>query len=238
MQDKRPLTAHGFKDSSINPEIVKAWWQQYPEANIGSPTGAHSFVLDIDLPDGPASLESLTAANGPLPATLEQTTGSGGRHLFFKNPEGLELHNSAGKIGNGLDIRAQGGYVILPPSLHQSGNRYQWGQSIKTQEAPAWLIEAITGQPLSSNKPLTVDLTNAPATTIEHLASITAAKKGQRNDTLNRACFAIGQLIARGDFIKKDVIGHLYAAAKAVGLPAGESFRTIQNGIEAGKRIL
>ncbi len=235
-KDKRPLTAHGFKDASFDSEKVQAWWQQYPEANIGSPTGAHSFVLDIDLPDGPASLEALTAANGPLPETLEQTTGSGGKHLFFKIPAGIELHNSASKIGNGIDIRAQGGYVILPPSLHESGNRYQWGQYVQTQEAPAWLIETITGHSLSSNKPLTVDLTNAPATAIEHLAAITAAKEGQRNDALNRACFAIGQLIARGDFTKKNVIGHLYAAAKAVELPAGESFRTIQNGIEAGKK--
>jgi len=126
--NKKPLTAHGFKDATTDPAQIREWWEKWPDASIGMPTGKASglWVLDVDLPDGPASLEALEAKHGKLPPTLTQKTGGGGSQFFFVLPEGRTVKNSAGKIGMGLDIRGEGGYVILPPSDHESGGRYEW----------------------------------------------------------------------------------------------------------------
>jgi putative DNA primase/helicase len=118
-KDKKPLTGHGFKDATTDHAVIQQWWCQYTNALIGMPTGVASglFVLDVDMPYGPASLKELERKYGPLPATVMQKTPSGGRHLFFKHPgKGSKIKNSAGKLGPGLDIRGDGGYVILAPS--------------------------------------------------------------------------------------------------------------------------
>ncbi|WP_291325342.1 hypothetical protein [Desulfovibrio sp. UCD-KL4C] len=76
---------------------------------------------------------------------------------------------------------------------------------------------------------------NAPLSARSHLETIASAKEGQRNDTLNKSCFSIGQLITQGYFTKKEIIKYIYAAAETTGLPTAEYFKTIQNGIQAGK---
>jgi hypothetical protein len=126
--NKKPLVAGGFKSATTDPAQIREWWTKWPDASIGMPTGTATgvFVLDVDLPDGPASLEALEAKHGKLPPTLTQKTGGGGRQYFFTYPEGRKVKNSTSKIGPGLDIRGEGGYVILPPSGHESGGQYEW----------------------------------------------------------------------------------------------------------------
>jgi hypothetical protein len=130
--DKKPRVSDWPHKATVDAEQITAWWRKWPDASIGCPTGPGGngcFVLDVDLPDGPATLARLEAEHGPLPATLRQRTGSGGLQLFFIYPESGEIRNSAGKIGPGLDIRGAGGYVILPPSNHPSGGQYKWEAS-------------------------------------------------------------------------------------------------------------
>ena len=126
---KHPHTRNGLKDATTDPAKINRWWTQWPDANIGIATGKQSnlVVLDVD-PDhgGKASLDDLTASYSEF-ETLSQVTGGKGWHYFFEYPESIEaIKNSAGKIGKGLDIRADGGYVVAPPSTHLSGNLYQW----------------------------------------------------------------------------------------------------------------
>lgn len=235
-ENKKPRTTHGFKDASTDPTQINAWWREFPNASIGSPTGGNSFVLDVDLPDGPEALAKLEQEYGSLPHTLEQMTGSGGRHLFFKLPEGVQIKNSAGKIGKGLDSRGIGGYVILPPSPHPSGQRYQWTGKGILHAAPEWLLQRILGTKTkrrSSSLPDNFD--DAPETAKKHLIAIASAREGERNDTLNRESFAIGQLVGCGHFTMRDVISFVYTAAKISGLGPKEYFRTITSGIRAGK---
>lgn len=117
--NKRPYTKSGFKDATTDPLQILAWWQAWPLAMIGMPTGKVSglIVLDVDVKNGVNGFETLKANGWPIPANAVQIrTPSGGAHYFFKAPEGVHVPSSAGKIGPGLDLRGDGGYIILPPS--------------------------------------------------------------------------------------------------------------------------
>jgi hypothetical protein len=115
---KHPRLTRGLHDASADGDQIRAWWRRWPDANVGVVTGAASglVVLDIDLPDGPASLARLTEEHGPLPATCEQRTGSGGRQLLFAHP-GHPVSNRT-RVEPGIDVRGDGGYIVVPPSLH------------------------------------------------------------------------------------------------------------------------
>lgn len=148
---KHPVTQNGLKDATTNPTIINNWWKVYPSANIGLVTGAKSgfVVLDIDPRHGGTdTLLNLEAAEGKLPTTLESLTGGGGKHIFFKHPGGRILNNQNGKFGAGIDIRADGGYIVAPPSNHISGNLYMWEASsdptMQIADAPQWVLNRLT----------------------------------------------------------------------------------------------
>ena len=102
-------------------------------------------MLDIDpRHGGDCSLTELIEAHGALPDTLEARTGGGGHHIIFSYPQGVEVRNSAGKIGEGIDVRGEGGYIIAPPSLHASGQRYAWLNDHAPAPVPDWLLKLLT----------------------------------------------------------------------------------------------
>ncbi len=151
---KTPACPRGFKDATADREAIAAWWQETPRANIGLATGAPSgvFVLDVDPKNGGlGTLMRVIGKYGKFPETPRAETGGGGWHYFFKLPEG-GLPSSGGRVGPGLDIRGDGGYVVAPPSVHESGREYLWeidGCLLDTPpaEAPPWLIELATPPP-------------------------------------------------------------------------------------------
>lgn len=133
-QAKHPRTQNGLTDASIEEWQIRGWWESWPDANIGIATGSRSgfVVLDVDsYKGGEDSLGRL----GQLPHTVESLTGGGGRHILFTHP-GTVVGNSANKIGAGLDVRGDGGYIVAPPSLHKSGKRYEWESSSDPSETP------------------------------------------------------------------------------------------------------
>ena len=146
-RSKLPATPHGCKDASIDLEKIRQWWREIPDANIGIATGTASgiFVVDIDGLDAEAELRRLEAEHGELPATVEVVTPRPGRHLYFRMPE-APLRNSASKIAPGVDVRATGGFVICPPSIHPSGRAYAWSVDSANAfaAAPEWLLAKIT----------------------------------------------------------------------------------------------
>lgn len=125
---KHPLIKGWREKATINTDQIRIWWDEWPWANIGIATGGISelIVLDVDVSttkNGPLSLANLEARYHALPSTYTVRTGSGGLHYYFA-ANSIVLRNSAGRLGEGLDIRSEGGFVIAPPSLHVSGNRY------------------------------------------------------------------------------------------------------------------
>src|SRR5262245_8584930 len=148
---KHPRTASGLKDASADPKSVEAWWQRWPDANIGMVPGHAAFlVIDVDGAEGETAAERLGLLAEP---TLSVLTGRG-RHLYYRHP--------GGTIGNKvlapkLDLRADAGYVLLPPSLHRSGTRYRWLGRVKdAKPLPAAVVAKLTEQPpVTTPAPLT-----------------------------------------------------------------------------------
>ena len=148
LRGKEPLTRRGFYDATTQEAQVHQWWQSWPDANIGMPTGEGSgiVVLDVDAAHGGfASLAAMQERPGyvPLPATRKALSGGGGLHLYYAYPEGQRIGNKA-QLGHleGIDIRGQGGYIVLPPSLHPtSGNRYLWLDESRPAPFPAFFLE-------------------------------------------------------------------------------------------------
>jgi hypothetical protein len=147
--DKKPACTHGCNDATTDTIVIQTWWQENPEYNIAVATGAVSdfFVVDIDDNgdcDGEVEWDRLVGQHGTLMPTVEVITARG-RHLYFRYPT-VPVRNSAGKIAPGIDVRGDGGYVLVPPSLHPCGKRYCWSvdSSSAIAEAPAWLVEIVT----------------------------------------------------------------------------------------------
>lgn len=127
---KVPATAHGFKDATRDTEQIRKWWTEIPDCNIGIATGQASgglVVIDVDDGHGDGrgsdSMYDWEHANGKLPDTVTCITGSGGYHYYYYDAE--RFGNRSGLLHN-VDVRAEGGYVVAPPSVHPNGNRYEW----------------------------------------------------------------------------------------------------------------
>jgi hypothetical protein len=140
---KTPIEKGGFKTASWDAEQILAHWTRWPLANIGIPTGAVSGidVLDID-PGGEDSLSALIAQHGSLPDTREVKTGRG-RQSWFKHPA-VSIRCNAGVLGRGLDVRADGGYIVAPPSIHPNGTVYTFLNDLPFADMPPWLVCLLT----------------------------------------------------------------------------------------------
>jgi len=112
---KEPLTPQGFKDATTDPAQVRRWWGRWPDANVAIPTGERSGLLVLD--GGNDSLSEWIEEDEDLPYTTVVLTGGGGYHHYYNYPEGETIGSSVGRVGAGLDIRAEGGYVVAPPSV-------------------------------------------------------------------------------------------------------------------------
>src|ERR1700722_19027250 len=122
---RHPRTAHGHKEATTDEATIRAWWTQWPGANIGIATGgaARLVILDADSLEAINALFALQTAHGPLPFTCAVETGRGA-HFYLRAPEDTTIKSGAAVLGPGLDVRSEGGYVVAPPSFHASGKRY------------------------------------------------------------------------------------------------------------------
>lgn len=177
LRGKVPLIKCWPALASSDPATLNIWREKHPACNWAVATGKDSgvFVLDVDGETGRSSLAALEAQHGTLPETLVSRTGrlEGGEHRWFNYPADREIRGSAGRLGHGLDIRGADGYVVVPPSIHESGRPYQWAEPQQsTGHAPEWLLELLTDR---FEKPR-----NMPPERLSILP------RGRRNDGLTR----------------------------------------------------
>lgn len=182
-KDKVPATPHGCKDATTAPEQVAAWWDGTYLYNVGFATGNGIVVLDVDINHtagkyGDETLSELERQYGPLPDTWMCLTGGGGVHYYFACDDPALTVGTG--FAPGLDYRGAGGYVIVPPSTHESGKEYLWDAAHtphNTQLAPLpdWLHSLM----LKGRE-------TAPEARTEVTAPAGKITEGNRNDTLFR----------------------------------------------------
>lgn len=218
-----------FSQASTNEAALHEWWgERFPDCNIAIQTGPGSGLLALDIDartGGFDSLQQLTAVHGELPLTVSQRTGGGGQHFLFKYPD-REIRTRTG-IAPGIDLKAKGGYIVAPPSIHpDTKQQYQWddGASLfdcELADCPSWLIELV-------EKPLRVvaapkdpkvrefdsKLLHYGQKALEdECRTIECAGNGTQETTLNDASFRIGQLISGQAISFEKAYGALFAAA-------------------------
>ena len=180
---KHPPMAAWQEAATDRRQAIDAWWNGlYRDYGVGIATGHLSdgtafFVLDIDDREhhsGSDTLAELEHTHGGLPDTITSITGSGGEHRFFTVPKGRDTprNDQSGKIGPGLDIRGEGGQVVVAPTVHPNGTAYQWDAErspsrITMAEAPTWLMDLLEPPKAEPAKPKTTprdDTYTSPAT--------------------------------------------------------------------------
>ena len=261
---KRPALRESWQViATTDPDRIRSWWAREPY-NIGiacGPSGLAVVDLDVDAGDavdagrdgrdgpggpasGAASLERLSRAHGQRypDGTYSVDTPSGGCHLYFTAP-GTPVRNSAGRLGPLIDIRADGGYVIGAGSRIGSRAYAARGDVLPlTLPFPGWLARLLADDPRppQSAPPIGPDSAQGRAYSLaafrEETRRVAAAQPGTRNDTLNRAAFSLGQLVAARLLPPLPVMTALADAAARAGLPGDEAWRTIRSGITAGAK--
>jgi hypothetical protein len=237
---KTPLLDHGLHDASTDPDQIRAWWDRWPDANIGLRTGDAFDVVDVDGPDGEAALDA-TERPADAPTVDGPTVATGkGWHVYL-SPTGRG--NRAGLVDH-VDWRGRGGYVVAPPSVHPSGARYRWelpdhpvfGAEAPLRPAPPWLLALVDPPrpPVTASPPeMTGDVYGRHALEGE-LGRLALSPEGHRNDDLHRAAVRLGQLVGAAKLDAAEVVGALLSVAARIGLPDREAEATIRSGLSFG----
>jgi hypothetical protein len=220
---KRPLTTHGFQDATTDQAEIRRQFAALGAATIGIPTGEAGgfFTVDLDCKNGGQGLEWLAANEHRLPNTRRHKTRSGGVHLLFSWPHGRTVRNSASRIAPGVDVRGAGGYIIAPPSPG-----YEVVDASALAEAPAWLLDLIdppvAPRAIDPPRPTPAPRQSGDGTRYGMQAldnecqAILSAPDGGKHDTLNRAAFSIGGLVAAGELAEGPALQALASALAGI----------------------
>ncbi|MEV1002805.1 bifunctional DNA primase/polymerase [Nonomuraea sp. NPDC050202] len=254
--------AHATTDTAL----IRHMWARGPYNIGIACGPSNLVVLDLDVPkpdehppaawarpgisDGADVLASLCEeADQPLPLeTFMVRTRRGGTHLYYTAPADLDLRNTAGKLGWKIDTRARGGYVVAPGStvtLPDGTGSYDVLHDPAPAALPPWLAAHLTAPPPASTTSAAAVLIAcggdravgyALAALRGEIERVLDAVPGTRNDTLNLAAFALGQLIAADLLPRALAEACLLNAAEATGLDFREAFTTIRSGLDSGLR--
>lgn len=207
----------------VDEATVRSWLET--GYNLGFRTGAKSglVVIDDDQPrEGGGDYT-------PPPTALVAESPTGGRHYYYRAPDPCP-GNSASKLAPHVDVRGEGGQVVVPPSVHPLKRRsYRW---VSTGEPG--VFPAAPTVDMTRPSPAPVASGYAQTALVREAAQVRTCAEGARNDTLNRAAFNLGQLVASGALLEADVRGELLAAASIAGLSESEAVPTIRSGLSAG----
>ncbi|MFJ5607944.1 bifunctional DNA primase/polymerase [Streptomyces sp. NPDC093221] len=236
--------------ATTDPDRIERCWTT-GTFNVGIATGpAGLLVVDLDTvkskdkkgtPDGATNFLALCERAGhTVPATRRVRTPSGGEHLYFRTPAGVQLPCSARTLAPKVDTRAWGGQVVAPGSVTPDGP-YGVLDASPVANLPEWLQSALTApqRPATGLIRLTVarDAPRLAAVVLEReVAAVAGTGEGGRNAELLRAVRAVGRFVAWGDLDRTAVEAAFQAGGESAGLPASECRTTIRSALDYAVR--
>lgn len=250
LPEKAPLISNGFRGATTNERVIRELWKRNPGALVGIPTGERTnvWVLDLDVKtnaNGHEWLEAMEDAHGDLPHSARVQTANGGTHIFFRHVEGVR---NRGKLGAGVDVRGEGGFVISGGSIMQDGRAYHWLDDTGPDDvvdAPDWLLRLVL-PPVHENhagdwqyQSGSNDRYVKRAVEAE-LSELACTPPGNRGYQLNASAFALGTIVGAGALPRSEAEHGLYAAAVTCGVAQAdgerETWAKIRRGLDAGEK--
>ncbi|WP_420034593.1 bifunctional DNA primase/polymerase [Streptomyces sp. cg28] len=238
--------------ATTDPDRIHAAWSTGP-FNVGIATGPSGLlVVDLDkpkehkgssdAPDGAATFGALCERAGhAVPDTYRVRTASGGTHLYFTAPDGARYANTAGTIGELVDTRAWGGYVVAAGSTTPTGPYEALSGSVALP-LPEWMQTILKPAPKPSMGPLRLPAADGSRAALAALDAechiVAGAPQSQRNTTLNRCAFKVGRFVAWGDIARHVVEEAFQGAGESSGLTPAECRTTIRSALDSSARTV
>jgi hypothetical protein len=234
---KKPLTAHGSKDATVDEAVIRHWWMRWPHADVAWAVPVDVVVLDLDVGRGGDGFKDFIAREGVHPDgvhTPQSSTPRGGRHLVYR-ANGATHRNGVRLNGSSIDIRTAGGSIVLPGL----SNGRAWLKPLSTPLAPApeWVCareaprQSVALAGLRADTPL---VRYAVDTSLRAIAKrVERATEGERNSITFWAACRFGELAREGLVEERWAAELLALAASRAGLPDHEARRTIASGFKA-----
>ncbi|MDG4790015.1 bifunctional DNA primase/polymerase [Micromonospora sp. WMMD1102] len=229
------LTCHGFYAATRDPDRIAAMLTAHPSGLLAVRTGAVSglVVVDIDPRHGGRLVPAL------MPPTAAVATGSGGWHLYYRHP-GTPVLSRPLPGRTGIDIKADGGYVVAPPSIHpDTGRPYRWARHGSVEEMPPALRAAVLTPPADltpatrPHQPITREaggISSPTALLAAHLDAVRRAPEGRRRTTLYGAARGVARMVAAGALTPADA----WTALAEAGRAAEQTDRDIRAAVRGG----
>ncbi|MEU6079039.1 bifunctional DNA primase/polymerase [Streptomyces sp. NPDC047108] len=230
--------------ATTNADRIRAAWSRAP-FNVGIATGPSGLlVIDLDVPKGKGSSDApcgaatfgalCERAGHAVPDTYRTRTASGGEHLYFTAPPSPRLTNTAGTIGELVDTRAWGGYVVAAGSRTTTGD-YEALCGPETTSVPSWLHSILQPAHKTSQAPSMAVAGQSSRYADVALASetrnVASAQLGSREAALFRAARAMGRFVAWGDLPRHVVEQALQEAGETAGLTVSECRSTLRSAL-------
>ena len=241
---KQPPDKGGFHTATADAGAILAAFHRPGADMIGMPTGLPSGIvaIDVDVRPDRSGMDWLNENSDCLPQTRTHKTRSGGLHLLFRRPEGVVIRNSAGRIAPGVDVRGDGGYIIVPPSPG-----YALADATEPADMPTWLIKACATPEREQREYQPQDHSGSTRYGLAALeaecGAVRAAGFGQQETTLNSAGLKLGALVAGGHLIEQVARAELLHAASMFATEPGrapwshsELEEKVKRAINDGKR--
>lgn len=245
--------SRGFYDATKDENTIREAWKKEPYSNIGIATGQPSGIIVLDCDSEDAFDE---AAQRGLPTTWIVKTKRG-YQVYFKRPDWPKVPTIAQDKPNGdafmglpdAEIKADGGYVVAPPSVHPDGPVYQWEVSpdeAELADPPPWLLDILRAKLAKSTQsqpkpahlpgplPAAGPDAGAAALVARHVGRLNASLQGSRNNDLNRTAYTLGGLVGAGRLDADEAAAMLEQTARAKGLSEREIEKTLASGLVDG----